>query len=259
MLGHQDGRRHSPLRLRVASARAPGDDAGMRALLLLLLTVPGSAVAADRTVGIGSFDRLRVDGPFEVRVAAGASPSARISGARDAIEAVDVRLDGRTLVVRPGAGVWGERPRAADAGPPVVTLGTPAIASIASVAGARVTATGAKGDRIDLSVTGPGAIAVANAAAADVNVTVIGAGTVTVAGRTTRALLVANGPATIDAAGLEAGEIVVRLDGPGTIGARARYTAQVSNTGLGTVTVAGDAKCTVRAVAGGRVDCGAAR
>lgn len=226
-------------------------------LLLLLAVIATPAMAEERTIGIGSFDRLRVEGPFEVRVAAGSSPSARISGSRNAIGSVDIRQDGRTLVIRSGAaGVWGERPRVGNAEPLVVTLGTIQIAAITSVAGARITATAAKGERIDLSVSGTGAIQVGNATGMDVNATVIGAGSITVAGRSTRARLMANGPATIDAAGLDVGEIIVRLDGTGMITARARFTAQVTNVGLGGVNVAGNAKCTVRTPGGGPVSCG---
>lgn len=220
----------------------------MRALLpFLVLATP--AFAAERSIGIGSVDRLRVEGPIEVRVVAG-SPSVRIGGARDAIEALDVRQDGRTLAIRPGSGVWGAPRGGGD--PVVVTLGTSALASIASIAGARITAGVAKGDRIDLSVSGTGAIAVGEAAGGELVATVIGSGTIAVAGRTARARLVVNGPGSIDAGKLDAGDLTAHVDGVGTIAGRARYTASGSNTGLGTITVAGSPKCGFR----GRADCG---
>lgn len=230
-----------------------GTVVAMRALLpLLLLASP--ALAAERSVGIGTVDRLRVDGPFDVRVVPG-SPRLTITGGRDAIEAVEARVDGRTLVVRPGAGAWGARD--GGDGPVTVTLGTAALASVVSIAGARITVAAAKGDRVDLSVSGAGAITVADATAADLVATVIGTGTIAVAGRTPRARLVVNGPGAIDAGRLDAGDVTAHLDGAGTIGARARYTAGGSNSGLGTIAVAGGAKCTFRSPAGGRVDCGA--
>lgn len=216
-----------------------------RALLLLsLLATP--AVAAERTVGIGSVDRLRVDGAFEVRVTGGTSPSVRLVGDRDAIEAVDVRQQGTTLTVRLGANGWGERPRGRIDAPVTILIGTPALATVTSIAGARITVAGMRGTRVDLSVTGAGAIAATGIAADDVNATVIGAGTVAAAGRTTRARLVASGPGGIDAGTLEANDATVRLEGVGRIAARARYTAQVSNIGLGAVEIAGPAKCIIR-------------
>lgn len=219
----------------------------MRAILLLaVLAAPASA--AERTVGIGSFDRLRVEGPFEVRVVTGASPRVRITGDAAAIEQVAIRADGRTLVVRGSNDAWGERPARAGrtvGEPLVVTLSTPALASINSTAGGRVTAGALKGDRIDLSVSGAGAIEAAGATAADVNLLVIGAGAIRVAGRTTRARLAVNGPGGIDAGALDAAEVSIRVEGTGETRARARYTARVSNPGLGRVAVLGPAKCTV--------------
>ena len=216
------------------------------ALALLPLAVPSSA--AERTVGIGSFDRLRVEGPFEIRVVTGASPGVRISGERATIERVAIRADGRTLVVRGAIDAWGERPARPAAGAPeplVVTLSTPSLSSIASTAGGRVTAGMMKGDRVDLSVSGAGAISVAGAAAGDVNALVIGTGSIAVAGRTTRARLVVNGPGGIDAGALDAGELFIRVEGTGETRGRGRYTARVSNAGIGRVTVLGPAKCTV--------------
>lgn len=227
------------------------------ALLAAVALPVAPALAAERTIGIGSIDRLRVDGAFEVRVAGGTSPSVRVQGERDAIDAVEVRQEGATLVVRRGVNVWGERPRdAAEPGAPVTVLvGTPALATVNSVAGARVTVTGMRADRVDLAVTGPGAIAATGIVATDVNATVVGTGTIAAAGRTVRTRLTASGPGGIDAAHLEAGDATVRLEGVGQVRARARYTAQVSNIGLGSVEIAGPAKCVVSGASSGPIRC----
>lgn len=226
-------------------------------ILVAALLLAAPAAAADRTIGIGSFDRLRVDGPFEVRVTGGASPRATLSGDRDAIDGVEVRVEGGTLLVRGGVNAWGERRADRDAvdGPVVVTLATPALSTVIVNAGARVAVTAMKGDRVDLSVTGAGTLAVDAAQAADLNATLVGNGAITVAGRATRARLVANGAGRIDAGALDAGDALVRLEGVGAISARARYTAQVSDTGLGSVEIAGPAKCIVRGAAAGPVRC----
>lgn len=224
------------------------------ALVLLLLAAP--ALAADRRQGLSSFDRVRVSGPFEVRIVPG-SPSATLSGDRDALERADLRVDGTTLSLRMGGDGWGERPATASRAPLVVTLATPRLSSLAVFAGARVTAARMAGDQVDLSVSGAGEIAVAAAAAAEqFTATVIGAGTITAAGRARRARLVTNGPGTIDAGALIADDLLVRLDGPGETRAAARYTAQVANTGLGSVSVAGSPRCTVQSPGGGPVSCG---
>ncbi|SFP86945.1 GIN domain-containing protein [Sphingomonas rubra] len=228
----------------------------IRALLLPLLFAGAAAPAAERTVGTGSFQRLRVEGPFDVRVAAG-SPAARLSGPRDAIEAVDLRNEGGTMIVRAGTGAWGERrdARGGSDGPVVVTLSTPVLAAASSAGGATIAVAAMRGDRIDLLVSGAGTMKVDAATAGDLNATVVGAGTIAVAGRTARARLVATGPGAIDAGALDAGDATIRLDGVGAIRARVRYTAQAANAGLGTIDVAGPATCVVRGPAAGPIRC----
>ena len=227
--------------------------------LLLLAVIASPAAAAERRVAIGSFDRVRVDGPFAVHIDAGRSPGGTIAGDAGAIENVELHVDGSTLVIQRGTGGWAERPRAASTTPIVVTLGTVTLTAALVIAGGQLSITAMHGDRIDLSVTGTGTIVVGDAKAESLNATVIGAGSVTVAGRVGQARLVTNGSGTIDAHALDAGDLLLRLDGPGITRASARYTAAVDNVGLGQVTVTGSPRCTVRAAAGGPVACGATR
>lgn len=209
-------------------------------------------MAADRTVSIGSFDRLRVDGPFEVTVATG-SPSARLSGDGDSIEAIDVQLNGATLTVRRRA-VLGQK--SASTEPVRITLATPSLTGASSTAGASISIARLRGQRVDLAVGGAGAIAAAAVDAPDVSVMVAGAGRVTLAGRTQHARLVKNGEGSIDAAALDAADLLVATDGIGPINARARYTAQVGNAGTGQVTIIGAPRCVIRPANGGPVRCG---
>ena len=235
---------------------------GMRSLLapLLLLSSPvlaGQAPLASRTVSVGSFDRIRVEGPFEVRVTIG-SPRATIGGDPRVTEGVAVRVDGTTLSVRKGTGGWGEQPRGGSAsGPVVVTLSTPALTSASVAAGGRLTIAKMRGMRVDVTVSGNGSLALAAADTDQLNATLIGTGQMTLAGRAARARLITSGPGAIDASALAVNDLTVHLDGVGETKAAARYTAQVTNTGLGTVTITGNAKCRVDAAAGGPVVCGA--
>lgn len=215
-----------------------------------------AAPAAERSVYLSSFAKLRVQGPFEVRVATGAAAAATLTGDRRAIDGIEVQVEGDTLILRNAIGRWQERPRAVAVQPVTIALTTPALAVASVTGGGRLSVTAMKGARLDLSVTGPGTIQVGEAAGDAVNATVIGGGSITLAGRAGTARLMTNGAGTIDAGGLEAGDLVVRVDGPGTTRARARFTASVVDTGLGQITVAGRPKCTVKADAGGPVTCG---
>lgn len=228
-------------------------------LLPLLLALPGWAGAADRQVPLGSFDRIRVEGAYKVQVVTGRSPRAVVSGAADALEGVEVRVDGRTLLVRKaretlGAG-WGPR----RATPVTVTVSALAVSAVTAMAGSVVTVTATRGDRVDLSVAGAGSIAVERAETPQLSATLIGPGAITIGGRAERARLTTSGTGTIDAGALDAGDLTIRLDGAGETRARARYTATIANMGLGTVTVAGRPKCRVEAPGGGAVVCGETR
>lgn len=230
----------------------------MRRLLLLLAAVPLPAYAADRTISVTSFSRVRVEGPFAVTVLTGVSPSARVSGDRDAIERVDLSQNGDTLIVRAGRAGWGERPASRAAGPLTVTLATPRLEGVAIGGDAEVTAGAVAGSRVDLTVTGAGTLSVERVEADQLVATVVGAGSVAVAGKAKTARLMVNGEGAVKAPELLAGDLIARVEGAGEIATAARFTANVTTTGLGKVTVLGAAKCQVRAPAGGQVSCGAA-
>lgn len=231
-----------------------------RALLapLLLLATAVPANAADRVWNIGSFDRVRVDGPFEVRIATGASPRATASAPEPALlERLRLTNEGGTLSLRLDRGTGDRAGRGAGA-VPVFTLSTTQLRSVALLSGAKVSVTRVKGERVDLSVTGTGTLSVDEVAADQIVASVIGSGAIRLAGRAGKARLLTNGPGSIDASGLSAGDLFVSLDGAGETRAAARYSAEINSTGMGRVSVSGSPKCVVRAAAGGPVTCGAA-
>ncbi|MES2098026.1 MAG: DUF2807 domain-containing protein [Pseudomonadota bacterium] len=228
-------------------------------LAFVLIAVAGPAWAAERSFTVSNFDRVRVDGPFEVRVivGGGTSSSGKASGDARVLADLDLGVQNNTLVVRRGNGGWGERGKVT--GPaPVVTIMLPALRGATVIGGGKLAISGKiNSPRIDFQITGTGSIDAQGIAAEDVMVTLIGFGHITLAGRSGRARLVTNGSGTIAATGLDVGDLLVRLDGPGETQASARFTADVTSTGLGRVVVAGNPKCTVRALAGGPVSCGA--
>lgn len=223
---------------------------------LLVLTAAFPAEAAERRFAVGSFDRVRVDGPFDVQIVTGASPRATVTGDGDVVERIDIDTEGNTLVVRARRDRWAERPNKAATAPPRVTLSTPSLATIAVLAGAAVRVNRMVAPRITLSVGGSGTIAVAGIVSDRLSATLIGSGGLTLAGRAGVTTLSTNGPGSIDATGLQANDLTVRLDGNGETKAAARFTATIVNVGIGRVIVAGSPKCVVKADAGGPVSCG---
>lgn len=228
----------------------------MRCLLVPLIAIAATpAAAATKDFGATSFERVRVEGPFEVRIVAGRSPSAKASGDARVLDRLDVSVTGSTLTVRMGGEGW-QNLRSDGGGPGVVTLATPRLAAIAISGGGRVTATAMSAPRVDLAVTGAGTLAVSGIDTDQFVAQLVGTGTITAAGRAARARLSANGAGAIDAAALNANDLTVRLEGASDLRAAARYTANVSSTGLGRVVVSGNPKCVVRAPGGAPVQCG---
>lgn len=223
----------------------------------LLLLVAAPAQAAERVWNIASFERVRVDGPFEVRIATGTSPRARASAPDPALlDRLRLNVESGTLSLRLDRGTGDRAGHGSDA-VPVFTLSTTALRGVTLLSGAKVSVTRMTGARVDLGVTGTGELSVGEANADQVNATVIGSGAIHIAGRAGKARLVTNGPGLIDAAALSAGELFVSMDGTGETRAAARYAAEIASTGSGRVSVSGNPKCTVRAAAGGPVTCGA--
>ena len=70
--------------------------------LLALASLPvAPAKAANRNFSVPSFDRIRVDGPFQVQLKTNVAPYARASGSSAALDGVSVKVEGRTLIIRP--------------------------------------------------------------------------------------------------------------------------------------------------------------
>jgi hypothetical protein len=225
------------------------------AFALLLAFVP--AHAAHRNYSIGSFDRIRVEGPFDVRLATNASPGASAEGDPKATQDLDIRVEGTTLIVSAGVGGWGEQPRGGATEATVITVSTGMIRRATVIGGGKLTVAGPlRGQRIDLSLTGSGSLAASGIQADQLFVILLGSGDIALAGRAAKVNLTTSGPGTIAAAKLAAGDLTLRLDGNGETNATALYTANVTTTGIGAATVYGKPACTVKAVAGGPVSCG---
>ena len=75
------------------------------AAALLCTAVP--AGAAQRSFSVTSFDRIRVDGPYSVRLSTGVAPYARATGSSRALDSISVRVEGRTLTIRRDPSAWG--------------------------------------------------------------------------------------------------------------------------------------------------------
>lgn len=214
------------------------------ASLALLLTLAGAAPADDeRSFMVTSFERLRVDGPFEIEVADG-SPGATATGDRAALDRLDIHGDGTTLVIGTVAGGWAQANGAAPA-VPHIRLAASGLRTLIVNGGGRVRIAAMRGQRVDIAVNGSGTAEVSLIDAQDLGVTLIGGGAITLAGKAMTARLRSNGAGSIDAGALVAGEANVISESTAGIRLGVRYRVRVSTYSLGGVEILGTPECRV--------------
>ncbi|MEO6581282.1 MAG: DUF2807 domain-containing protein [Sphingomicrobium sp.] len=215
-------------------------------VIALLACFPAPADAATRNFGVSGFDRIRVDGPFKVRLATGVAPFATATGSGPALDAVSMQVTGRTLVIRGNRSSWGGYPGEAK-GPVEISIGTHELTAAYVNGSGTLAIDKAKGLSFDLSVQGSGMASIASAAVDQLKISILGSAGVRIAG--TAPLLNASlrGVASLDASALNVKDATITAQGPATVKATITGTAKIDVEGAAAVDLAGAPACTVKA------------
>ena len=211
---------------------------------LFLLTAP--AAAASRNFGITGFTKIRVDGPFKVKVTTGVAPFAKASGSADAIDRVAIDMRGYTLLIHSSESSWGGYP-GKDSGPVEVSVGSHELSTAWLNGAGSVAIDRVKGLSFALSVQGSGVAEIADVEADMLNVSLVGAASARLGGRTRKLTALLRGMSTLDAAKLDAHDAKVAVDGGATVDAQVSNEASVEASGVGTIRFTGRPACTVKA------------
>ena len=166
--------------------------------MLLALSFAAPSAAAERNFGINGFDRIRVDGPFRVRLATGVAPFAKASGSPVALERVAIDVQGRTLIVHTSRSGWGGYP-GEDTGPVEISLGTHELSAAWLNGSGTLRVDKVKGLTFDLSVQGSGAAGIDRAEVDQLRVSLAGTGTAIVAGQAGRVTATVRGISMLEA------------------------------------------------------------
>ena len=211
----------------------------------LLLAAP--AAAGERNYSVTSFDRIRIDGPYQVTLKTNVAPFARASGGQGALDGVSVKVEGRTLIVRatPG-GSWGGYP-GASRGPATIAVGTHELRTVWINGAGALFIDKVKGMSFDASIQGAGVMRVDSADVDLVKVAMSGAGSARLAGRAAKLTANISGTSTLDAETLAAKDAVIGAEGPVQVRASVGNTAKINALGLASVVLAGGAACEVKA------------
>jgi hypothetical protein len=222
-------------------------------LIAIPACFPTPADAATRNFGVSGFDRIRVDGPFNVRLTTGVAPFAIASGSAPALDSVSVDVQGRTLVVRGNRASWGGYPGEAK-GPVEITIGTHEINAAWVNGSGSLVIDKLRGMTFDLSVEGSGSANIGSVAVDQLKVSIAGTGTASLAGSAPKLTAIVRGISTLDASGLIAKDATIGAQGPATVKVTVTGTAKVDALGAALVDLAGRPACTVKAVGSATVN-----
>lgn len=223
------------------------------AVIAAALGAPASA--AERRYTVTDFDRVQIEGPFQVTLATGKPNAAIATGSNQAIDRVSIDVQGRTLRVRPNRSAWGGYP-GEGAGPVRITLSTH------NLRGASVTGSGslsidkAEAMQFEASVSGSGRLGIGDIRADRLNIGLLGSGTIELAGKAKSFRATVQGSGDLDAAALAVEDAQINADTSGRVAATVRRAANVTGTGSGDTTILGKPACTVKALGSGPIACG---
>lgn len=212
----------------------------------LLLACAAPAAAAERNYSVTSFDRVRVEGPYRVRLSIGVAPFAKASGPASALDGVAIDVQGRTLVVRAQRASWGGFPGEAG-GPVEIALGTHELSTAWINGAGSLSIDRVKGLTFELSLQGAGSADIGEALVDQLKVGISGSGSGRIAGVAPRLTALVRGTSSLDASGLAVKNATVGAEGPSVVKLAASETAKIDALGLASVEIAGSPACTVRA------------
>lgn len=220
---------------------------------LLLAACSGIAGAATQSWQVTDFARIRVEGPFDVRVHAGQPSGVRATGPQAAIDRLVVEQHGDTLVVHPGrSSGWDFHVSTEKM---IVDVGTRALSGAMLAGSGSLSVDRMGGDAVDLALSGSGDLTVAAMIAARARLSITGSGDLTVAGRSREATALVTGSGDLHGGKLATGDATATLTGSGDLELGATGTAAVKLAGSGDVTIVGPARCTISRTGSGDVRC----
>lgn len=216
--------------------------------LIALASLPAVAAAptTKRNFAVTGFDRVRIDGPYQVQLRTNVAPYARASGTQASIDGLSVQVQGRTLVVRSGSGGWGGYP-GEGRGPVTIEVGTHELVAAYVNGAGSLDIDKVRGLSFSVDINGPGMARIEAADVDQLKVGITGAGTARLAGQAKNLTAIVRGTSSFEADGLEATDAVIGAEGPSIVRVAVRNSAKVDATGLASVTLSGNPACSVKA------------
>jgi hypothetical protein len=201
--------------------------------------------AATRNFGITSFEKVRIEGPFNVSLKTGVAPFASASGSPAALDRVAIDVLGNTLVVHNNLDSWGGYP-GKDSGPVEISLGTHDLSSASITGSGALSIDKAKGLSFNLSVAGSAVADVEDVNVDQLSVSIVGTASATLSGRVARLTSVVRGVSKLDADNLAIKDATIGTEGAATVDAAVSNGVKIDASGPATIRLSGKPACTLR-------------
>jgi len=214
------------------------------------------AQAATRAIPVPNFDKLRVAGPYKVRVQTGGAASVKATGPADRLDKLVVETRGDMLVLSTDKS-WSWR-RAATGKDDAVRIDI----SVPSLEAAELTGSGdididkVQATAFTALLTGSGNLDIARLDAVRLKAMVTGSGNMSLVGKTDRADVAVTGSGNLVASDLAVGLLTADVMGSGNIDIGATRTAKAKVMGSGDISIAGRPACTTSKTGSGTIRCG---
>jgi len=212
---------------------------------IAIATLASPAGAATRNFGVTGFEKVRVEGPFRVKLTTGVAPFASASGSLAAIEKVAIEMRGNTLLVHASSSSWGGYP-GQDAGPVEIDIGTHDLSSAWLTGSGAIAIDKISGLSFDLSVQGSGAATIGRTDVDQLNISIGGTASASLSGRADKVTAVVRGVSSLDAANLAVKDATIGAEGTATVAANVSNSVKVDGNGPITVRFTGGPACTLR-------------
>ncbi len=197
-------------------------------------------------------DKLVLAGPDRILVSQGEALDIAVSGDDRAVEALRFSLDDGSL------GIMREKNSWKDGGTATVRVTLPSLREIVLAGSGDIRAANLAGAS-SVTIAGSGAVAVDEVDAEALDVNVLGSGKFSAAGRAGRLDLNIAGSGASEMHGLEVGSADVNIAGSGDAEFASDGKIEAKIMGSGTVSVIGQADCTVTSMGSGKLRCRDAR
>lgn len=214
-------------------------------LASLLLAAAAPVAAADRNYSVTNFDRIRLDGPYRVRLTTGVAPFARASGSAAALSSVAIDVQGRTLVVRPSRSSWGGYPGEAQ-GSVEISVGTHELGAAWVNGAGSLHISEVEGLKFDLSVHGPGSAQIEKTEVDQLKIAISGAASSKLSGTAKKLTALVQGTSVLDGSALKVTNATVGAEGPTQVSLAVTGEAEVDARGVASVALTGGPACNVR-------------